>query len=340
MSLEPRNSPARRRLVAEGRVRVAVLVAGAYVLGAASGGVPALAGDPGSGAAVAACEDPARTTPTVVVDGVEIDCAALEAAAGSGAGVDGANSAATEARKPAAEPPAPAAGSSQSGSGAGGGEQERKPDPSGGGVVPADAPALTATPQRAGERDAAKAGGEQPAAKRQAAGQTGRPEAEAEGAAGAESTVKSPAQAKSRAQRRSGARARSRSEARRGRGGGAEDRAGGPQRAEKSSRGGDAATYAALPASWTSLTPLTLPVASVDGFPIPPFLLPIYQAAAAQYGVPWEVLAAINEIESDFGRNAGSPRPGRWAGCSSSTARGSAGAPTVTVTGAAIRVTR
>ncbi len=50
---------------------------------------------------------------------------------------------------------------------------------------------------------------------------------------------------------------------------------------------------------------MTLPVASVDGFPIPPFLLPIYQAAAAQYGVPWEVLAAINEIESDFGRNAG-----------------------------------
>ncbi len=46
-------------------------------------------------------------------------------------------------------------------------------------------------------------------------------------------------------------------------------------------------------------------MASVDGFPIPPFLLPIYQAAAAQYGVPWEVLAAINEIESDFGRNAG-----------------------------------
>ncbi len=34
-------------------------------------------------------------------------------------------------------------------------------------------------------------------------------------------------------------------------------------------------------------------------------MLPIYQAAAAQYGVPWEVLAAINEIESDFGRNAG-----------------------------------
>jgi hypothetical protein len=38
-------------------------------------------------------------------------------------------------------------------------------------------------------------------------------------------------------------------------------------------------------------------------FPVPPFLLPIYHAAAADYGVPWQVLAAINEIESDYGRN-------------------------------------
>ena len=29
----------------------------------------------------------------------------------------------------------------------------------------------------------------------------------------------------------------------------------------------------------------------------------IYQAAGIQYGVPWEVLAAINEIETDYGRN-------------------------------------
>jgi len=34
---------------------------------------------------------------------------------------------------------------------------------------------------------------------------------------------------------------------------------------------------------------------------IPLFLLPIYQAAAAQYGVPWQILAAINEIETDYG---------------------------------------
>jgi soluble lytic murein transglycosylase-like protein len=41
----------------------------------------------------------------------------------------------------------------------------------------------------------------------------------------------------------------------------------------------------------------------IGHFAIPPFLLSIYQAAGIQYGVPWEVLAAINEIETDFGRN-------------------------------------
>jgi hypothetical protein len=33
----------------------------------------------------------------------------------------------------------------------------------------------------------------------------------------------------------------------------------------------------------------------------PPFLLPIYLAAAQRYGVPWQVLAAVNEVESDYG---------------------------------------
>jgi soluble lytic murein transglycosylase-like protein len=34
---------------------------------------------------------------------------------------------------------------------------------------------------------------------------------------------------------------------------------------------------------------------------IPLFLLPIYQAASAQYGVPWQILAAINEVETNYG---------------------------------------
>jgi len=41
----------------------------------------------------------------------------------------------------------------------------------------------------------------------------------------------------------------------------------------------------------------------IDKFSIPVFLLPIYQAAGIQYGVPWEVLASINEIETNYGRN-------------------------------------
>jgi hypothetical protein len=39
----------------------------------------------------------------------------------------------------------------------------------------------------------------------------------------------------------------------------------------------------------------------VNAYRTPPFLLPIYLAAAQRYGVPWQVLAAINEVESDYG---------------------------------------
>ena len=49
--------------------------------------------------------------------------------------------------------------------------------------------------------------------------------------------------------------------------------------------------------------PIGVPNFFIEKFRIPPFLLPIYQAAGIQYGVRWEVLAAINEIETDYGRN-------------------------------------
>ena len=49
--------------------------------------------------------------------------------------------------------------------------------------------------------------------------------------------------------------------------------------------------------------PAQIPNFFIGQFRIPPFLLSIYQAAGVQYGVPWEVLAAINEIETDYGRN-------------------------------------
>ncbi|HVE67770.1 MAG TPA: lytic murein transglycosylase, partial [Solirubrobacteraceae bacterium] len=62
---------------------------------------------------------------------------------------------------------------------------------------------------------------------------------------------------------------------------------------------------AGLPAlTFSAPAPMrAVPNVLLDRFPIPPFLLPIYQAAAMEYEVPWQILAAINEIETDYGRN-------------------------------------
>ena len=49
--------------------------------------------------------------------------------------------------------------------------------------------------------------------------------------------------------------------------------------------------------------PVGVPNFVIDSFSIPPFLLPIYQACGTQYGIPWEVLASINRIETAFGTN-------------------------------------
>jgi len=49
--------------------------------------------------------------------------------------------------------------------------------------------------------------------------------------------------------------------------------------------------------------PIGVPNFIIDSFEIPPFLLPIYQACGTEYGVPWEVLASINKIETGFGTN-------------------------------------
>ncbi|MDQ3759937.1 MAG: lytic murein transglycosylase, partial [Actinomycetota bacterium] len=49
--------------------------------------------------------------------------------------------------------------------------------------------------------------------------------------------------------------------------------------------------------------PMGVPNFVIDSFSIPPFLLPIYQACGTQYGIPWEVLASINRIETAFGTN-------------------------------------
>jgi hypothetical protein len=49
--------------------------------------------------------------------------------------------------------------------------------------------------------------------------------------------------------------------------------------------------------------PIGVPNFIIDQFTIPPFLLPIYQACGTEYGIPWQVLASINRIETAFGTN-------------------------------------
>jgi Transglycosylase SLT domain len=59
--------------------------------------------------------------------------------------------------------------------------------------------------------------------------------------------------------------------------------------------GGEAGTPASL------LAGSAVSAQALDFYRIPLFLLPIYQAAALQYDVPWQILAAINEVETDYG---------------------------------------
>jgi Transglycosylase SLT domain len=49
--------------------------------------------------------------------------------------------------------------------------------------------------------------------------------------------------------------------------------------------------------------PVGVPSFTTGQFEMPPSLLPIYQRCGTQYGIPWEVLAAINRIETAFGTN-------------------------------------
>src|SRR3954447_1069967 len=71
-------------------------------------------------------------------------------------------------------------------------------------------------------------------------------------------------------------------------------------------RQGDGAPTPANPPFSQALpgpAPIGVPNFFIDKFRIPPFLLPIYQAAGIEYGIRWEILAGINEIETDYGRN-------------------------------------
>jgi membrane-bound lytic murein transglycosylase B len=59
--------------------------------------------------------------------------------------------------------------------------------------------------------------------------------------------------------------------------------------------GGEAGALAAL------LSSSAVSAQALDFYRIPLFLLPVYQAAAIQYDVPWQILAGINEVETDYG---------------------------------------
>ena len=50
-------------------------------------------------------------------------------------------------------------------------------------------------------------------------------------------------------------------------------------------------------------TPALDPSFFVDRSAVPVELIPIYKAAEKRYDVPWQVLAAVNAIETDYGRN-------------------------------------
>jgi hypothetical protein len=78
---------------------------------------------------------------------------------------------------------------------------------------------------------------------------------------------------------------------------------GGSGRAIRDAGGAPTAFNPGLSVADFGPAPLGVPNFIIDQFQIPPFLLPIYQACGTQYGIPWEVLASINKIETAFGTN-------------------------------------
>jgi transglycosylase-like protein with SLT domain len=67
--------------------------------------------------------------------------------------------------------------------------------------------------------------------------------------------------------------------------------------------GSPANTNPSLTVAQFGPAPIGVPNFVIDSFEIPPFLLPIYQSCGTEYGIPWQVLASINKIETAFGTN-------------------------------------
>jgi hypothetical protein len=74
-----------------------------------------------------------------------------------------------------------------------------------------------------------------------------------------------------------------------------------PTPPDTSALGGSQAGIPTNPAVAAELSRLSTLLA--DGDQPPSFLIPIYKAAAHRYHVPWKILAAINAIETNYGRN-------------------------------------
>ncbi len=67
--------------------------------------------------------------------------------------------------------------------------------------------------------------------------------------------------------------------------------------------GSPSSTNPSLTVAQFGPAPIGVPNFVIDSFEIPPFLLPIYQSCGTEYGIPWQVLASINKIETAFGTN-------------------------------------
>ncbi len=184
--------------------------------------------------------------------------------------------------------------------------------------APAPDPAAQPTPTPQGPADTPKAKRDKPQPKVEGSGQAGSSSLDDAAAAAdrrrrakiakakavADAKRSAEEKAKARADAKAKARARARAKAR------AEAKAKAKAQAPAATQPTPASTTPAAPAPGDGLglglpSPprIGVPNFFIDSFRIPPFLLPIYQAAGIEYGVRWEVLAAINEIETDYGRN-------------------------------------
>jgi Transglycosylase SLT domain len=66
---------------------------------------------------------------------------------------------------------------------------------------------------------------------------------------------------------------------------------------------GSVDSVTSVPLGVTSVPLAQFPLPGVNGLQPPAFLIPIYKAAGERYHVPWQILAAINWIETDYGAN-------------------------------------